>query len=191
MRHSGNDTVKDHLQSGDVNGSAQGSLLGQAVRSARARDDADERIAAEQKPKNSLSEFFRCAAQRSAEAFGSSWAFVIAVLVVLAWAATGPLFGYSDTWQLVINTGTTIVTFLTVFLIQNAQNRDAKAFHLKLDELIHAIGGARNELIDLENLTDEQLEKIHREFQRLAKQRRSANGKTSRSEDTKVPSAEE
>src|SRR4030095_2196802 len=95
----------------------------------------------------------------------------LAVAVVLIWAATGPLFGYSDTWQLVINTGTTIVTFLTVFLIQNAQNRDAKALHLTLDARIHALHGARNELIDLEHLTDAELETIQEEFQHLAKRR--------------------
>lgn len=82
---------------------------------------------------------------------GSPWAFVLAVIIVMAWVATGPQFAYSDTWQLVIKTGTTIVTFLMVFLIQNTQNRDAKAVHLKLDELIHGVHGARNSLIDLEN----------------------------------------
>jgi low affinity Fe/Cu permease len=96
--------------------------------------------------------------------------FITALVIVLVWAASGPLFGFSDTWQLVINTGTTIVTFLMVFLIQNAQNRDARAFHLKLDELIHAIKEARNELIDVEDLTDEQLAALQREFQRLRKE---------------------
>jgi low affinity Fe/Cu permease len=88
---------------------------------------------------------------------------------------TGPLFGFSDTWQLVINTGTTIVTFLMVFLIQNAQNRDAKALHLKLDELIHSIHGARNRLIELENCNDEELAALETEFRRLANGRRPSS----------------
>ena len=100
---------------------------------------------------------------------GSHWAFVGALLVVGIWAVTGPLFGWSDTWQLVINTGTTIVTFLMVFLIQNTQNRDAEALHLKLDEVIRALSGARNRLIDLEEGSDEELEKLRKEFQRLQK----------------------
>ncbi len=114
-----------------------------------------------------VSDLFRRVACRSAEALGSSWAFVGAFLVVMVWAATGPLFAFSDTWQLIINTGTTIVTFLMVFLIQNAQNRDAKALHLKLDELIHAVKDARNELIDVEDLSDEELGRLQREFSRL------------------------
>jgi low affinity Fe/Cu permease len=118
-----------------------------------------------------LHDAFRRLACRSAEALGSSWAFVVALLVVVTWALSGPLFGFSDTWQLVINTSTTIVTFLMVFLIQNAQNRDAKALHLKMDELIHGVKGARNELINLENLTDEQLDQLQREFERLGKAR--------------------
>jgi low affinity Fe/Cu permease len=116
-----------------------------------------------------LHDAFRRLACRSAEALGSSWAFVVALAVVVSWAVSGPFFRFSDTWQLVINTGTTIVTFLMVFLIQNAQNRDAKALHLKLDELIHGVKGARNELINLEDLTDEQLDRLQREFARLGK----------------------
>jgi low affinity Fe/Cu permease len=116
-----------------------------------------------------LHDAFRRLACRSAEALGSSWAFVVALAVVVTWAVSGPFFSFSDTWQLVINTGTTIVTFLMVFLIQNAQNRDAKALHLKLDELIHGVKGARNELINLEDLTDEQLDRLQREFARLGK----------------------
>jgi low affinity Fe/Cu permease len=96
--------------------------------------------------------------------------FFIAVAVVVVWAATGPMFGFSDTWQLVINTGTTIVTFLMVFLIQNTQNRDAKAMQLKLDELIRALSHARNELVDLENQPDEQIEELKREFGQMRKQ---------------------
>jgi len=85
------------------------------------------------------------------------------------WGLTGPTFHFSDTWQLIINTGTTIVTFLMVFLIQNTQNRDAKAVHLKLDELIRAIQGARNRLVDLEKLSDEELTKLEEQFTRLRK----------------------
>jgi low affinity Fe/Cu permease len=132
------------------------------LRSRRARQDGNG---------SAVGEFFRKAAQRSAAAFGSSWAFVIAVLAVVIWAATGPLFDYSDTWQLVINTSTTIVTFLMVFIIQNAQNRDSKAFHLKLDELILSIRSARNQMIKLEDCTDEELEEVQAQFSRLARER--------------------
>src|SRR3954465_10394105 len=88
-----------------------------------------------------------------ADVVGSAWAFLIAITIIVVWSITGPMFQYSDSWQLVINTGTTIITFVMVFLIQNTQNRDAKTLHLKLDELIHAIKGARNKMIDLENMT--------------------------------------
>ncbi len=93
---------------------------------------------------------------------GSSWAFGVAAGVILVWGLTGPIFGYSDTWQLVINTGTTIVTFLMVFLIQSAQNKESKAIHLKLNELVAATQGASNHLIDVENLTEEEIEALHR-----------------------------
>ena len=105
-------------------------------------------------------QLFTSLATRVSKAVGSVWASLTAVLVVLVWAATGPLFHYSDTWQLVINTGTTIVTFLMVFLIQNSQNRDAKAMQLKLDELILVTQQARNQLIDAETLRDDQLESL-------------------------------
>lgn len=98
---------------------------------------------------------------------GSPWAFIIAVLVVVVWAITGPIFKFSNTWQLIINTGTTIVTFLMVFLIQNTQNRDTRAIHLKLDELIRGVKGARNTMMDLEELSDEELDHLHKEFQRI------------------------
>jgi low affinity Fe/Cu permease len=110
---------------------------------------------------------FRKFARMTSSGVGSPWAFVLAVLVILVWAITGPLFHFSDTWQLVINTGTTIITFLMVFLIQNTQNRDAVAIHLKLDELIRALKGARNKLVDLEELSDEELEELRQEFHRL------------------------
>src|SRR5882672_1115630 len=103
------------------------------------------------------SSFFRKFSHNTSVGVGSPWAFGIAVLVILTWGLSGPLFGFSDTWQLVINTGTTIVTFLMVFLIQNTQNRDAIAMHLKLDELIRAIKGARNRMVDLDELSDEEL----------------------------------
>jgi low affinity Fe/Cu permease len=109
-------------------------------------------------------------AKQCAAIVGSSWAFVVAIVLVMTWFFTGPTFQFSDTWQLAINTGTTIVTFLMVFLIQNTQNRDAKAVHLKLDELIHGVKGARNSLINLENLTDHELEGLQRQFEQLRKQ---------------------
>jgi low affinity Fe/Cu permease len=114
-----------------------------------------------------MNERFRKFAQTTAHAMGTSWAFILAALVIIVWATTGPIFGYSDTWQLVINTGTTIVTFLMVFLIQNTQNRDATAFHLKLDELLKGVKGARTELIDLEELSDEELEDLHKQFKKI------------------------
>jgi len=98
---------------------------------------------------------------------GSPWAFTVACAVILVWAFSGPIFHFSDTWQLIINTGTTIITFLMVFLIQNTQNRDAIAIHLKLDELICALKGARNRLVEVEELSDEELEELRREFRRL------------------------
>jgi low affinity Fe/Cu permease len=110
---------------------------------------------------------FHKVAHATACAIGSPYAFATAVLVILVWAACGPVFHYSDTWQLVINTGTTIVTFLVVFMIQNTQNRDSRAVHLKLDELIRAVASARNALVDVENLPDEELARLAREFQRL------------------------
>ena len=133
-----------------------------------------------------LNEAFRHVAARVAGAVGSAWAFLTAMLIILVWALTGPLFHFSDTWQLVINTGTTIVTFLMVFLIQNTQNRDAKAMHLKLDELIRAVKGARNQLVDLENLSDDDLKKLEEQFQGLRKQSeksrtRSDNGHSAKS----------
>jgi len=119
---------------------------------------------------------FRCFAQRSSSILGSAWSFCGAVLIIVVWLVTGPTFHFSDTWQLIINTATTVVTFLMVFLIQNTQNRDAKAMHLKLDELIRAVKGARNQLVDLENLSDDELKKLEKQFQRLRKE--AENGRT-------------
>lgn len=114
-----------------------------------------------------MNEFFRKFSHRVADIIGSPIAFALAVSVIVVWAVTGPSFGFSDTWQLVINTGTTIVTFLIVFLIQNTQNRDAKAIHLKLDELVRATKGARNKLVDIEEMEDEELEELRQEFHNL------------------------
>ncbi len=118
-------------------------------------------------------DIFRHAATDIAERVGSPWAFVGSVGLILAWAATGPAMRYSDTWQLIINTSTTVITFLMVFLIQNTQNRDAKAVHLKLDELLKAVEGARTELVDLEDMSDQDIEDLQTEFrllhQRLAR----------------------
>ena len=113
--------------------------------------------------------FHKLAVSASA-ATGSVWAFGLAITLIVLWAALGPVFHYSDTWQLVVNTATTIITFLMIFLVQNTQNRDARAIHLKLDELIEHVQGARNSLIALEGLSDEELDKLEREFQRLRKQ---------------------
>lgn len=114
-----------------------------------------------------MNELFRKFAHQISILAGSPWVFILAVAVIALWALTGPLFGFSDTWQLVINTGTTIITFLMVFLIQNTQNRDAQAIHLKLDELLRATKEARMDLVDLENLPDEDLHHLQEEFRRL------------------------
>jgi low affinity Fe/Cu permease len=120
---------------------------------------------------------FHVFARKSSEVLGSPWAFISAIVIIVIWGATGPTFHFSDTWQLIINTGTTIVTFLMVFLIQNTQNRDAKAVHLKLDELIRAVKGARNRLVDLEKLSDDELKKLEKEFERIHKQANQASQK--------------
>ena len=114
-----------------------------------------------------MNDWFRRFAGRTAEIVGRSYAFILAVVILVLWASTGPFFHFSDTWQLVINTGTTIVTFLMVFLIQNTQNRDAHAIHLKLDELIRANKNARNALLALESMGDDELRALQREFEEL------------------------
>jgi low affinity Fe/Cu permease len=111
-------------------------------------------------------------AKRTARLTGHPATFAAAVLIVVAWAVTGPLFGFSDTWQLVINTGTTIATFLMVFLIQNTQNRDSAAVQLKLDELIRAVEGAHNALLDLEELDQSELERLRSDYEALAERAR-------------------
>jgi low affinity Fe/Cu permease len=113
-----------------------------------------------------MNRWFQKVAQKTARAAGSSWAFSLAATVVIVWAISGPIFGFSDTWQLVINTGTTIVTFLMVFLIQNSQDRDTRAIHLKLDELLRALEGAREDrFVDLEDATEEKLDEVKREIE--------------------------
>ncbi|MGB4758714.1 MAG: low affinity iron permease family protein [Candidatus Saccharimonadales bacterium] len=121
-----------------------------------------------------MKHLFRQIAAKVSAWTGSATTFLGAVLIVLVWGATGPLFDFSDTWQLVINTGTTIVTFLMVFLIQNTQNRDSKAVQLKLDELIHATKGARTHFVGLEDLSDEDLAQLDTEFKKLASNQNSA-----------------
>lgn len=121
------------------------------------------------KPRGHFSQFANATAQVS----GRPITFLIAVLVVVVWGISGPIFNYSDTWQLVINTGTTIITFLMVFLIQNAQNRDAQAFHLKLDELIIALKNARKEVVEAEEFDDEDLKKRLEQAKQRAKSEQS------------------
>jgi low affinity Fe/Cu permease len=125
-----------------------------------------------------VSDAFRVFARRSSIMLGTAWAFVGATIIILVWLLTGPTFHFSDTWQLIINTGTTIVTFLMVFLIQNTQNRDAKAMHLKLDEVIRALKKARNELVDLEDLSDEELKKLEEQFKQLRQKAEHHGGNT-------------
>ncbi len=116
-----------------------------------------------------MRKFFNICATKTSTAAGQPLTFVTAISIVVIWAATGPLFHYSDTWQLVINTGTTIVTFLMVFLIQNSQNRDAAAMHAKLDELLRAVEIAREQFIGIEHLTDQQIELVRTALERNAK----------------------
>jgi low affinity Fe/Cu permease len=141
-----------------------------------------------------MNDLFRKFAQHTSNAAGSPWAFLLAAAVIVIWAVSGPIFGFSDTWQLVINTGTTIVTFLMVFLIQNTQNRDAVALHLKLDELLRAIEGAREKkFMDLEEKSDEVVEEVRRELVdeagTIASEIEGARAESSRSEDSKQPAA--
>ena len=127
---------------------------------------------------------FRIFARQTSAILGSAWAFCGAILIIVVWALTGPTFHFSDTWQLIINTGTTIVTFLMVFLIQNTQNRDAKAVHLKLDELIRALKGARNKLVDLEELSDDELNNLEQQFTRIRKKAEKTENKVTELESS-------
>src|SRR3977135_827665 len=116
-----------------------------------------------------MNEWFRKFSVGAADALGSSWMFIANIFLLLVWLGSGPFFKFSDTWQLLVNTATTVFTYLAVFLIQNTQNRDAKAIHLKLDELIKGVGGARTQLVNLEELSDEELTTLQQEFTRLRK----------------------
>ena len=155
---------------------------------------ADRKLKNDRKqPRRTINEIFRTFANGTARIMGSPWMFFAAVLLIVLWAASYRLFVHGprgtkeweegfNTWQIVINTATTVITFLMVFLIQNTQNRDAKAIHLKLDELIRAVEGARTKLVDLENLTDEELDRLEKEFKRIhmreaVKEERRQNGK--------------
>ena len=118
----------------------------------------------------SMKDTFRKFSHKVSELVGSPIVFIIAVLTIIIWGISGPYFHFSDTWQLVINTGTTIVTFLMVFLIQNTQNRDAKAIHLKLDELLKGVKGARTRFVNLENFSEDELTDLQKEFENLQKE---------------------
>jgi low affinity Fe/Cu permease len=125
-------------------------------------------------PKHHQQSFFTSFANHTARAAGHHLTFMLAVLIIIIWAVTGPVFGFSDTWQLIINTGTTIVTFLMVFLIQNTQNRDSTALHLKIDEIVRAIDGAENSVLNLEDLEDKELEVIHQRYKAMAEKAQDA-----------------
>ncbi|HEX6729805.1 MAG TPA: low affinity iron permease family protein [Pyrinomonadaceae bacterium] len=120
------------------------------------------------KKPNKLAEILEKFSLKATQATGTSTAFILAFMVIVVWGITGPVFGFSDTWQLVINTGTTIVTFLMVFLIQRAQNKDALAIHLKLNEIVAALEGSSNRLIDVEDLTEDEIKTLHEYYKRLA-----------------------
>jgi low affinity Fe/Cu permease len=124
-----------------------------------------------------MNEWFRRVARSLADAFGSPWAFVTAALLAVLWGATGPLFHYSDAWQLIANTVTNVVTFLMVFVIQSSQNRDTKETQLKLDELLRAISTARTSLVNLDTLSDDEIERLRRQFEALG--RRAASSRPS------------
>jgi low affinity Fe/Cu permease len=125
-------------------------------------------------PRHHKPSFFTAFANHTARAAGHHLTFTLAVLVIVGWGVTGPIFGYSDTWQLIINTGTTIVTFMMVFLIQNTQNRDSIAMHLKLDEIIRALDGAQNSFLNVEELEDDDLEAIHQRYVAMARSAQDA-----------------
>ncbi|HEV7745257.1 MAG TPA: low affinity iron permease family protein [Pyrinomonadaceae bacterium] len=120
------------------------------------------------KKRNPIGQLLERFSRKATEATGTSTAFILALLVIIVWIVSGPLFKFSDTWQLVINTGTTIVTFLMVFLIQRSQNKDALAIHLKLNEIVAALDGSSNRLIDVEDLTEDEIKTLHTYYQKLA-----------------------
>ena len=121
------------------------------------------------KKRNKLSELLERLSQKATQATGTSKAFIMALAIIIVWLITGPIFDFSDTWQLVINTGTTIITFLMVFLIQRTQNKDALAIHLKLNEIVAALEGASNRLIDVEDLTEDEIHTLHQHYQELVR----------------------
>ena len=126
---------------------------------------------AKESPRNGgLANGFQVFAATASRLVGTKWAFAAAIALIVGWTISGPYFHYSDAWQLVVNTATTVVTFLIVFLIQNTQNRDAKAIHLKLDEIIRSIHVAHNEMIDIEKLSDEELERLSAEYEQIRKE---------------------
>lgn len=126
-----------------------------------------------QKKRNKLSQILERFSLKATKATGTSMSFILALSVIVVWGFTGPLFHFSDTWQLVINTGTTIITFLMVFLIQRTQNKDAQAIHLKLNEIVAAIEGASNRLIDVEDLTEEEITTLHNHYRELVRMAKS------------------
>jgi len=136
---------------------------------------------AKESPRNGgLANGFQVFAATASRLVGTKWAFAAAIALIVGWAVAGPYFHYSDTWQLVVNTATTVVTFLIVFLIQNTQNRDAKAIHLKLDEIIRSIHVAHNEMIDIEKLSDEELERLSSEYEQIRRKYESKRRETKR-----------
>ena len=128
-----------------------------------------------------MSELFSGIAGKVSEAIGSPWAFILALLAIVAWLISGPILGFSDTWQLIINTSTTIITFLTVFLIQHTQNKNDKATQLKLDEIIHSIKNARNDFIDLEDMSEKELLKLRQEYKKFRNEKGHQLKKSQRS----------
>jgi len=137
-----------------------------------------------------MNDYFNRLAQNTARALGTAWAFVLALLIVVLWGLSGPVFHYNDTWQLTINTGTTIVTFLMVFLIQNTQNRDARAMELKLDELLRALGEARTSMVNVHDLSDRELDALENEFRKLGRLAASETKKSEAPATREPPSAE-
>jgi low affinity Fe/Cu permease len=125
-----------------------------------------------------MNEIFRRFANFTSRIAGSPWAFVVAILLIVFWLVSGPFFGFSDTWQLVINTGTTIITFLMVFLIQNTQNRETRAVNVKLDELLRAVHEARTNLVSLEDASDDEIDALHKQFQEMRERLEIAVDKT-------------
>jgi low affinity Fe/Cu permease len=159
-------TSRSHTKNSSHNGHANGKTAAAPKRASAAKSDAKSNGANHKQPS-----WFTLFAQKTAQLAGRPFTFMVAVLVIIVWGVSGPLFNYSDTWQLVINTGTTIITFLMVFLIQHSQNRDTQAIQLKLDELIRVNQGARNSLLDLEDMSEQELERVKEAFCRVAETR--------------------